>query len=62
MPIFAHSMTELPIATVLSLSAVSVPPSVNCLQFSQDGQAIVLTKSAVYILVFFCRFWWLHLH
>ncbi|TFK90124.1 hypothetical protein K466DRAFT_638963 [Polyporus arcularius HHB13444] len=43
-------MTELPIPTVLSLSAVSVPPSVKCLQFSQDGQAILLTKYAVYIL------------
>ncbi len=55
MPIFADNMTELPIPTVLSLSAVSVPPSVKCLQFSQDGQAILLTKYAVYILVYFHR-------
>ncbi|KAI0695325.1 putative zinc-finger of transcription factor IIIC complex-domain-containing protein [Cerioporus squamosus] len=43
-------MAELPIPTVLSLSAVSAPPSVKCVQFSQDGQAILLTKYAVYIL------------
>ncbi|RPD64172.1 hypothetical protein L227DRAFT_571740 [Lentinus tigrinus ALCF2SS1-6] len=50
MPIFADKMTELPISSVLSLSAVSVPPSVKCLQFSQDGQVILLTKYAVHIL------------
>lgn len=46
-------MTELPLPTVLSLPAVSVSPSVRGLQFSQDGQLVLLTKYAVYILVLF---------
>ena len=44
-------MAELPILTAFSLSAVSVAPAVKCLQFSEDGQLIFLTKYAVYILV-----------
>ncbi|TBU30572.1 putative zinc-finger of transcription factor IIIC complex-domain-containing protein [Dichomitus squalens] len=43
-------MAELPLPTVLGLPAVSVSPSVQGLQFSQDGQAVLLTKYAVYIL------------
>ncbi|PIL25172.1 hypothetical protein GSI_13061 [Ganoderma sinense ZZ0214-1] len=43
-------MAELPLPTVLSLPAVSVSSSVRCLQFSQDGQLVLLTKYAVYIL------------
>ncbi|KAI0741644.1 transcription factor IIIC subunit delta N-term-domain-containing protein [Daedaleopsis nitida] len=43
-------MAELPLPTALNLSAMSVSPSVKALQFSQDGQAILLTKYAVYIL------------
>lgn len=48
-------MAELPLPTVLSLPAVSVSPSVQGLQISQDGQAVLLTKHAVYILVLFRR-------
>lgn len=44
-------MAELPLPTALNLPAMSVSPSVKALQFSQDGQAILLTKYAVYILV-----------
>ncbi|KAI1793486.1 transcription factor IIIC subunit delta N-term-domain-containing protein [Ganoderma leucocontextum] len=43
-------MTELPLPTVLSLPAVSGSPSVRGLQFSQDGQLVLLTKYAIYIL------------
>ncbi|KAI0794108.1 transcription factor IIIC subunit delta N-term-domain-containing protein [Fomes fomentarius] len=43
-------MAELPLPTVLTLAAVSAAPSTRCLQFSQDGQAILLTKHAVFIL------------
>ncbi len=46
-------MAEMPLLTVLTLAAVSAAPSTRCLQFSQDGQAILLTKHAVYILVWF---------
>ena len=46
-----HIMTDLPIVSAFSLSAVSVFPSAKCLQFSQDGQVLLLTKHAVHILV-----------
>ena len=45
-------MPEFSVASALSLPSVSVPPSINGLQFSDDGQAFLLTKHAVYILVF----------
>ncbi|KAI0831996.1 putative zinc-finger of transcription factor IIIC complex-domain-containing protein [Trametes gibbosa] len=43
-------MSEASAVTVLRLPSVSIPPSVKCLQFSEDGQAFLLTKYAVYIL------------
>ncbi|KAI0358005.1 hypothetical protein OH77DRAFT_1449501 [Trametes cingulata] len=43
-------MSGLPIYTALSLPSVSISPSAKSLRFSQDGQAILLTKHAVYIL------------
>ncbi|KAH9857250.1 putative zinc-finger of transcription factor IIIC complex-domain-containing protein [Lenzites betulinus] len=43
-------MAEVAAITALSLPSVSISPSVNGLQFSEDGQAVLLTKYAVYIL------------
>ncbi|KAH9940878.1 transcription factor IIIC subunit delta N-term-domain-containing protein [Epithele typhae] len=40
----------LPIPTAFTLSAVPVYPAANSLRFSQDGQAILLTKYAVHLL------------
>ncbi|KAH9840069.1 transcription factor IIIC subunit delta N-term-domain-containing protein [Rhodofomes roseus] len=38
------------IASTFSLSGVSATPSAKCLQWTADGQLLVLTKSAVHIL------------
>ncbi|KAI0331648.1 hypothetical protein GY45DRAFT_1369805 [Cubamyces sp. BRFM 1775] len=43
-------MPEFSVASALSLPSVSISPSVKGLQFSDDGQAFLLTKHAVYIL------------
>ncbi|KAI0675674.1 putative zinc-finger of transcription factor IIIC complex-domain-containing protein [Trametes maxima] len=43
-------MSEVSVLTTLSLPSVSIAPSVSGLQFSEDGQAMLLTKYAVYIL------------
>ncbi|EKM55654.1 uncharacterized protein PHACADRAFT_209176 [Phanerochaete carnosa HHB-10118-sp] len=43
-------MPSYPILTALSLPAVSTFPSAGCIQWSADGQAILLSKSAIYIL------------
>ncbi|GBE86530.1 hypothetical protein SCP_0904090 [Sparassis crispa] len=43
-------MSQLPIFTALTLPGVSALPSVNCMQWTGDGQLVVLTKYAVYIL------------
>ncbi|KAI0630592.1 putative zinc-finger of transcription factor IIIC complex-domain-containing protein [Trametes polyzona] len=43
-------MAEAMVHSVIGLPSVSLSPSVNCLQFSEDGQAILLAKHAVYIL------------
>ncbi|EMD39169.1 hypothetical protein CERSUDRAFT_46938 [Gelatoporia subvermispora B] len=38
------------VPTALSLPAVWAPPSAKCLQWSGDGQILLVTRSAVYIL------------
>ncbi|KAI0766669.1 putative zinc-finger of transcription factor IIIC complex-domain-containing protein [Trametes elegans] len=43
-------MSDLAVYTTLSLPSVSIPPSVKSLHFSDDGQAVLLTKYAVYVL------------
>ncbi|KAI0642097.1 putative zinc-finger of transcription factor IIIC complex-domain-containing protein [Trametes meyenii] len=43
-------MSEVSVFTTLGLPSVSIAPSVRGLQFSEDGQAMLLTKYAVYIL------------
>ncbi|KZP30470.1 hypothetical protein FIBSPDRAFT_777198 [Athelia psychrophila] len=43
-------MSDLPIYTVLNVPTVVSHPSIHCLQWSGDGQACFVTKSAVYIL------------
>ncbi|KAH9943814.1 transcription factor IIIC subunit delta N-term-domain-containing protein [Amylocystis lapponica] len=48
-------MDQLMIYTALSLPAVSASPSANCLRWTGDGQLVMLTKSAVYILVLHFR-------
>lgn len=42
---------QTPIFAALNLPAVSVLPSVNTVQWTRDGQILLLTKSAVHILV-----------
>lgn len=49
-------MPSLPIFTALNVPTVTSHPSVTCLQWSGDGQAAILTKGAVYILVDFDKF------
>lgn len=44
-------MTQMPVLTALNLPAVSVLPSVNSVQWTGDGQILLLTKLAVHILV-----------
>ena len=41
----------MPIYTALNIPTVVSYPSANCLQWSGDGQACFVSKSAVYILV-----------
>lgn len=45
-------MSAYPILTALSLPAVTTFPSVDCFQWSDDGHAALLTRNAVYILVY----------
>jgi general transcription factor 3C polypeptide 4 len=40
-----------PILTALSLPAVSTFPSADCIQWSGDGQVVVTSRYAIYILV-----------
>ncbi|KAI0917842.1 hypothetical protein AcV5_002680 [Taiwanofungus camphoratus] len=50
-PTFMNRMSEhASILTALSLPAVSSLPSLYCLQWTGDGQILLLTKAAVYIL------------
>ena len=44
-------MTALPLLTTLSLPAVTTFPSVHSLQWTADGQVILLTSSSVFVLV-----------
>lgn len=44
-------MAAFPVISSLNLSSLSTSPSPTCLQWSGDGQAILLTQNAVYILV-----------
>ncbi|KIP09279.1 hypothetical protein PHLGIDRAFT_505344 [Phlebiopsis gigantea 11061_1 CR5-6] len=43
-------MSAYPILTALGLPAVSSFPSAECLQWSDDGQAVLLTRNAIYIM------------
>ncbi|GJE86983.1 transcription factor IIIC subunit delta N-term-domain-containing protein [Phanerochaete sordida] len=43
-------MSSYPILTALSLPAVSTFPSARCIQWTADGQAVLLSKNAIYIL------------
>ncbi|KAF8835955.1 hypothetical protein BDN67DRAFT_912054 [Paxillus ammoniavirescens] len=43
-------MSQLPIYTALSVPTVITHPSVRCLQWSEDGQLCLVTKSSVHIL------------
>ncbi|KAJ4474255.1 putative zinc-finger of transcription factor IIIC complex-domain-containing protein [Lentinula aciculospora] len=43
-------MASSPIYTSLNVPTVITSPSVNCFQWSEDGQAIFTSKSAVYIM------------
>ncbi|KAH9933377.1 transcription factor IIIC subunit delta N-term-domain-containing protein [Fomitopsis serialis] len=43
-------MAQASLATVFSLSGVSATTSAKCLQWTADGQLLVLTKSAVHIM------------
>jgi general transcription factor 3C polypeptide 4 len=51
-------MTESPLYTTLKLTTVSSFPSANCLQWNSDGQACLMTKTTLHILVnrFFCLY------
>ena len=42
---------ELPVYAALTIPTVTAYPSVNCLQWSADGQLCFVSKNAVHILV-----------
>ena len=50
---FAMSTNTLPLLTALSLPAVTTFPSAECIQWTDDGQAIIVSASAAFILVDF---------
>ena len=43
---------ELPVYAALTIPTVTAYPSVNCLQWSADGQLCFVSKNAVHILVY----------
>lgn len=45
------SSTALPVSAALNVPTATSYPSVNCLQWSSDGQLCFVTKTAIYILV-----------
>jgi hypothetical protein len=48
---YAIKMTDIDILTSLGVPATTNGPSLASLQWSEDGQAFILTRGAVYILV-----------
>ena len=49
--LFAISMEDITIYTASSIPGAASHPTLNCLQWTGDGQLLFSTKSSVYILV-----------
>ncbi|KAI0796220.1 putative zinc-finger of transcription factor IIIC complex-domain-containing protein [Abortiporus biennis] len=43
-------MAQLPILSAINLPSATAFPSLNCIQWSEDGQALLITRNAIYIL------------